>query len=394
MKFYKVFLALVLITLILQACGNGSGETTSTPPATEPIVSTQSPVVGSTATAAPTADFFAPIPFRSGKGFRGPWLELYFTDPSSPLAAHEVGGVDAFLAASIAAAKESVDVALRSLTLDSVTKALVLAHDRGLPVRVITDTDSLTNRSKFQVLQSAGIPVVDDQQDGIMNNRFVIIDHREVWTGSLNFDTTGVFREDAVLVRIFSEDLAKDYTKEFDEMFVDKQFGMLVVPETPIPNVTIQGTQVEVLFSPDDLVVNRLTQLVNDAKESVYFLSFAFANEDFGKVIRDKAAQGVKVSGVLDYDQVNPNNAVPNPNQIAELDLFRQAGLDIRLDGGPEALNHKFIIIDSKIVVTGSYDFTNRAELENDENVLTIHNEFIAQEFMEEFLRIQAMSQK
>ena len=83
-----------------------------------------------------------------------------------------------------------------------------------------------------------------------------------------------------------------------------------------------------------------------------------------------------------------------NPNQVDELNLFRKAGLDVRLDGKPEVMNHKIMIIDGRIVVMGSYDFTNRAENENDENVLIIYDEKIAQKFMEEFERIQSRAEE
>ena len=389
----RIIIAIIGVSLILQACGSASATPPPSPINTEPIA-TQPPVTVTEATLAPTGEFFSEIPVRSGYAFRAAWLELYFTDPASPLAQRGVGGIDALVASSILAARESVDVALKDLRLESVTKVLLAAAQRGVAVRVVTETDSLTARSTLQQLKDAGIPVVDDQQaGGLMNNRFIVIDHNQVWTGSMNFDVPGVFREDAALIRIFSQEVAANYTREFDEMFVNNQFGPLIVPETPNPSVTIDGTQVEVFFSPDDVVSGRLSQLLGDAKESIYFLAYAFASDDLGKTIRDKAAQGVTVSGVLEFDQVDPNQVNPNPNQIEELNLFRQAGLDIRLHSAPEVMYHKLMIIDGSIVVFGSYDFTNRAETDNDENVLIIHNEDVAQKFLEEFQRIQSRAQ-
>ena len=87
----------------------------------------------------------------------------------------------------------------------------------------------------------------------------------------------------------------------------------------------------------------------------------------------------------MDPDQVNPN-----PNLVEELNFFRQAGLNVLLDRNPELLYHKIIVIDGQIVVVGSYDFTNRAENDNDENVLIIHSEAVAQKFLEEFQRVQS----
>jgi phosphatidylserine/phosphatidylglycerophosphate/cardiolipin synthase-like enzyme len=283
---------------------------------------------------------------------------------------------------------------MRFLSLESITNALITASRRGVPVRVVAETDNLTSRYDFQLLQAAGIPVIHDQQPGLMNDTFIVIDHSQVWTGSVDYDISGVYREYNSAVRVFSPEIAADFTKEFDEMFVNNQFGQLVAPETPYPSVIIQGSQVDVLFSPDDFVVSRLSQLLGGAQQSIYFLAYSFGSNDLGNIIREKAAQGIVVGGVLEFDQVDPNLANPNPNQLEELNLFRQAGLDIRLDGGPEVMNHKIMIIDGRIVVMGSYDFTNRAENENDENVLIIYDEKVAQKFMEEFQRVQSRARQ
>ena len=71
----------------------------------------------------------------------------------------------------------------------------------------------------------------------------------------------------------------------------------------------------------------------------------------------------------------------------------RYVTANVLLDRNPELLNHKIMIIDGQIVVVGSYDFTYRAEIDNDENVLIIHSEEIAQKFLEEFQRVQSRAQ-
>jgi phosphatidylserine/phosphatidylglycerophosphate/cardiolipin synthase-like enzyme len=392
MRLNKGYLALIGIALLLQAC-RGAGLETNVPVDTETVgAATQLPITEGGITPSVPGEFFANVPLRSGFGYRAPWLEVYFTDPVNPLALREVGGVDAFVSAAIVAARESVDVSLRNLNLDSITQALIVVTRRGVPVRVITETDSMTGRSEstFQVLKDAGITVIDDQQLGLMNNRFIVIDHKEVWTGSLTYDLAGVFREYNSLIRILSPEVAADYTQEFNEMFEKNQFGPLVAPLTPYPVVEIQGVQVEVLFSPDDIVAGRLSQLIAEAKESISFLAYSFASSDLGTIIRDRAKEGVAINGVLEFDLVDPDQANPNPNLVEELNFFRQAGLNVLLDRNPELLNHKIMVIDSQIVVVGSYDFTNRAENDNDENVLIIHSEEVAQKFLEEFQRVQS----
>jgi phosphatidylserine/phosphatidylglycerophosphate/cardiolipin synthase-like enzyme len=43
------------------------------------------------------------------------------------------------------------------------------------------------------------------------------------------------------------------------------------------------------------------------------------------------------------------------------------------------------MIIDQEIVVTGSYNLTRSAEVQNDENTLIIHDGYIANIFLKEF---------
>jgi phosphatidylserine/phosphatidylglycerophosphate/cardiolipin synthase-like enzyme len=56
-------------------------------------------------------------------------------------------------------------------------------------------------------------------------------------------------------------------------------------------------------------------------------------------------------------------------------------------------MHHKVIIIDRRVVITGSYNFTGRAEEVNDENVLIIDHPGIAEAYMAEFERVYAQAQ-
>jgi phosphatidylserine/phosphatidylglycerophosphate/cardiolipin synthase-like enzyme len=52
-------------------------------------------------------------------------------------------------------------------------------------------------------------------------------------------------------------------------------------------------------------------------------------------------------------------------------------------------MRHKVIIIDKKIVVTGSMNPTSSGNLRNDENVLIIYDENIAKKYLNEFERMK-----
>jgi len=169
-------------------------------------------------------------------------------------------------------------------------------------------------------------------------------------------------------------------------MFVDDKFGTDKVPATPNPRVSLDGVLIDTFFSPDDNVANNLLDLLHNANESIYFLAYSFTSDPLAEAIRDRAAEGVTVKGVMDSDQIDSNIG-------GEFDSFRQAGLDVRRDGNARGLmHHKVIIVDSEIVITGSYNFTNAAETRNDESVWVIYDGFIASQYMAEFQRVYSQA--
>ncbi len=326
-----------------------------------------------------------PIELPAGYGADGGWIQIYFTNPQSPLAPQQTGGIDQPLADAIDSAKLSVDIAIYSLSLNSIRDALLRASDRGVQVRVVAESDNL-DRSDPQKLKDAGIPILGDRREGLMHNKFVVIDGSEVWAGGMNYTDSGAYEDNNVLMRIRSVKMAENYTKEFEEMFVEDRFGDNVFAQTPNPRVTIDGTPVDTYFSPDDGVLAVLLDILNEAQESIYFMAFSFTADPLGEAIRERAESGVTVAGVMDEEQVASN-------QGTEFDLFRQAGLEVYKDGNAGQMHHKIIIVDESIVIVGSYNFTNSAETRNDENLLVIYNDEIAAFFLEEFRRVYGQTE-
>jgi phosphatidylserine/phosphatidylglycerophosphate/cardiolipin synthase-like enzyme len=364
MKSHHSFTLLLSITvLFLAACGNTVPDTPTRVPPT-----------------ATSEGGLTPIDLSVGYGVRGSWFELYFTDPVDPLSIQGSGGVDGPLVQAIDAARLSIDVAAYSLSLNSVRSALINAHQRGVTVRMVMESTNMDNSDPQRIIE-AGIPVVGDNRDGLMHDKFVIIDRSEVWMGSMNFTDSGAYDDNNNMFRVRSTKMAENYIKEFEEMFVDDMFGDTVLAETPNPTLTIDGTRVDTFFSPDDGVANQLAALLSNAQESIHFLAFSFTSNDLGGIVRAKAEEGLDVHGVMDEEQINSN-------QGTEFDPFRQADLDVLIDGIPGQMHHKLFIIDGEIVVLGSYNFSQSAETRNDENILVVYNEDIAQQYLQEFQRV------
>jgi phosphatidylserine/phosphatidylglycerophosphate/cardiolipin synthase-like enzyme len=317
------------------------------------------------------------------------WYAVYFTDPTGPASEYYAGGPDEALAQAIDQARLSVDVAVYDLDLSSVSNALINAHRRGVTVRVVTESDNMdSSDSKITALQDAGIPVLGDRRQGLMHNKFTVIDHSEVWGGSMNYTTNDAYRNDNNLIRIRSAKLAEDYTTEFNEMFEEDLFGPADRPATPYPTLTINGVLIEVYFSPDDGVAQHIVDQVNRAQSSIYFLAYSFTADNIGEAMRAQAKAGVTLAGVFEKTQVASSKT------SNEYDPMRAAGLDVWLDANPRNMHNKVILIDGQVVITGSYNFSASAEKTNDENLMIIHDSDITALYLDDFQRIYERAKK
>jgi len=355
---------LLIITLLLPACAKSI-----------PDESTPSPTS------------LAPIPSGINSGVAASGIQIYFTDPTAVHATDYEGGPDEVLVAALAQARLSVEVAAYSLDLWSIRDALINAHKRGVVVRMVMESDDMDNQEVQQIMD-AGIPIIGDQQQGLMHNKFIVIDRMDVWTGSMNYTTSGVYKDNNNLIHMHSSQIAEDYSNEFKQMFTYHLFGPDKMAGTPNPKVSVDGIPVEVYFSPEDKAANRIIELIQGAQNSINFLAYSFTSSNIGDAIIGRSQAGVTVMGVMDDDQAKTS-------QATEYEPLTQAGLDVRLDGNLIGLmHHNVIILDQKIVVTGSYNFTESAETTNDENVVIIFSPEIAEKYSEEFQRVYQLAQQ
>ena len=317
---------------------------------------------------------------------RKDWYSVFFTDPTAPDAASYRGGPDEDLAAAIEQARLSVDAAIYDLNLWSMRDALIAAHRRGVSVRVVTESDNM-DELEVQELKQAGIEVLGDRHESLMHDKFVVIDRSQVWTGSMNFTTGGAYLDNNNLIRIQSSKLAQAFTHEFEQMFVDDRFSSEKSALTTDATMTVNGSLIEVYFSPEDGTLEHILSAVNAAQERIDFLAYSFTSDELAAAMIERAHAGVTVRGVFDKDQYHSNSGT-------EFDNLTNAGLDVWLDGNPRLMHHKVIIIDGQVVITGSYNFSNNAEHYNDENTLIIHDQTIAAQYLAEFQQIYELAKR
>lgn len=321
---------------------------------------------------------------------RSDWWEVYFVDyvnHNDP--EHYENTIESELISKIDAAETSIHIASFEFDLDPVAEALIRAHERGVEVQWVTDdehgleADEEPDRGQFEMLEDAGIELKDDQRGALMHNKFWIFDEKTVWTGSTNITENGIFEQDNNVIVVHSPALAEIYKREFDEMWAG-EFGPRSTSTVDNQHISIEGTEIQVLFSSEDDVVEHLLPYLESAEESIHFMAFSFTHDDIGEIMRDKDDEGLTVMGVFEK--------TGSSTEYSELGEMYCDGMAVRRDENGGFLHHKVIVIDERIVITGSLNFSDNANESNDENVIIIDNAEIASLYMQELNRIWAMA--
>ena len=126
----------------------------------------------------------------------------------------------------IESAQSTIDLAVREITSQSLTQALLRAKGRGVTVRVITDSKQAKMKSsKVTSLIQEGIQVkvLRGKDTGVMNHRFTILDNQNVVTGSFDWSEASEKWNYENIVIISGTEVAASYQKEFERLWREKR---------------------------------------------------------------------------------------------------------------------------------------------------------------------------
>ena len=327
------------------------------------------------------------------------WWQVYFTNPlrlstatelqfnaQIPTASYQ-GSITEKLVGYIDAARSTIHIASFETDLNDVANALIRAKGRGVDVRWITDDESGIQADKkpghgqFKLLKAAGIPVIDDGRGALMHDKFWLFDGQTVWTGSTNVTVSGMFEQNNNTIIIQSPALAAIYERQFQDMWSGK-FNAKSPSTVDQQSLTLDGTSIQVLFSPEDKAVDHILPYIQAAQTSIEFLAFTFTQNQLGAAMVARKNAGANVRGVFE--------TTGSTDEYSQMTPLFCAHAAVRQDGNPAFMHHKVIVIDDHIVITGSLNFTDNADQQNNENVLIVDNPDIARLYTQEFERVWA----
>ena len=140
--------------------------------------------------------------------------------------------------------------------------------------------------------------------------------------------------------------------------------------------------QTEALFSN---IADRISTELSQAESSIYIAVAWLTNRDLFNTLVDKAKSGVTVQLLLSNDEINQNSSL----DFSRLKIGNSVAYLVG-DGKSDLMHNKFCVIDRRVVMTGSYNWSYKAEKNNHENIVITTDDFeLADQFIAQFKQIR-----
>lgn len=325
------------------------------------------------------------------------------------------GAIAGELASFIGAAQASLDIAIYDCSLQgdlaaTVGGAIQEAAHRGVQVRLgyyagphQNPTVPPPHGSSPDFADSLGVPVKGiTGYSALMHHKYVVRDAGSpaaaVWTGSTNWTSDAWAREENVIVRLESSEMAGYYRADFDDMWQRGKLDNSGGGDGGTAGLTYSGQSAaaQVWFSPDcgPAMAHAVAQAISAATQRIVIATPVLTVGSVLGALRDVVQAGqVPVSGVYDATQMAQVNQQWSSQEGAEwkIEAFAQIAQAGHLAGKhstPYApgsvhdyMHMKAIVVDNT-VFTGSYNFSHSGE-ENAENLLRLDSGPLAGTFIQ-----------
>ncbi len=177
--------------------------------------------------------------------------------------------------------------------------------------------------------------------------------------------------------------------------FIVGQPDFFDLSEAPISDhgapTRAQSTSVRSLFSPDDDVKKELIHLIDHEQKKIQAAVFIVTEPEIARALSRAKKRGVLVELVTDVGclKERANKISMLCDQGCRIYVYNPPAMN----RGSSLMHHKFALFSSsKMVWTGSYNFTKAASKTNQENAVIISDKKIFEQFAFQFRRLKDRS--
>ena len=337
----------------------------SAPPAgLETIVLKTLPPVEAPAVPLP---FYTPL--RAGGNYDWSGLPAYIFTEEEKLAKPLVD--------AISRTRKTLDVALYNLQIDETVAALIKARARGVRVRVLFDHAHLYPLAgrQIQAVIDSGIEtraMNGRGGTGAMHCKYALFDGALLQTGSANWSGFAETFSYENIMFTADQDTVEGYGRNFDWMWAQaRPAGQpeaaaakpSAPPSDPTPDVNFNGTMLpDYVFSPRGGTEAAIVKAIDAARSEADVAMFTFTSKNIMEALKRASARGVSVKLMLFIGQKFP---FAQEAKGSRMELRFKTG---RLEQGQ--MHNKFAVLDGRLLINGSFNWTVTAENSNTENTI------------------------
>jgi len=135
-----------------------------------------------------------------------------------------------------------------------------------------------------------------------------------------------------------------------------------------------------VYFSPDDDCPRRIIELIEHPHTKIDICVFTITFDRIAEAIVRAHQRGAAVRLITDREKV--------ADLGSDIYKLQMAGVDVRPDRSRHHMHHKFALFDDRMLVTGSFNWTRAAALDNDENLIVTADPNLVNAFARAFERL------
>ena len=325
------------------------------------------------------------------------------TPPPIEFAFLEDGGQSAegtatILAEFIAGARATLEIAIYDLRLQGAPAQTLLdavraAKARGVAIRVVFNQDHPRPRPipppsevDWDLIKQMDVPFhpVSGVPD-LMHHKYVIRDHASLWTGSTNWTTDSWTREENVIVRVESPDVAAAYLEDFEQLWTTRDVA--ASGKFSPPWVQLPAARLRPFFSPgrgqkmSHEIANRIAAATRRVRIASPVITSGPVLGTLAELIKSPRSD---LHGVYDRTQMDEVQRQWSQSQLSgwKLEAFRTVAASGRFaskvttpysPGSIHDFMHAKMTVADDTVFVGSYNLSHSGEM-NAENVLEIES--------------------
>ena len=124
----------------------------------------------------------------------------------------------------------------------------------------------------------------------------------------------------------------------------------------------IAAASISVYFSPNGGCTDAIVRELGQAKSAVHVMAYSFTSSPIAKALVDAHKRDVKVEAILDKSNQS--------SKYSSATFLYNHRVPVHIWQGSGYFHNKVIVIDGSTVITGSFNFSKRAETSNAENLL------------------------